>query len=174
MLSSRRGLRMATIALGPVLAGAAAFFAISATTGDHPVTLRGVTGQGALMKLRVDGDGTVTNLSTRVTGKCGKRRGNWSANWTAALTGPDKAVFRQDGNAVTITDIAHATYEDGTKALVALSAQGIVSGDRKIMDGFVRMTARFSKSGAETSACDSDPVRFATGEGALRRLDAWL
>jgi hypothetical protein len=174
MLPSSRRLRMATFALGPVIAGVVAFFAVSATTREHPVSLRGITAEGKLVKLRVDGDGDVTNLATRITAKCDRGREDWGANWTAALSGQNKARFSQDGNAVTITDIARAGYEDGTKAVVALSAQGIVAGDRRMMDGFLRMTVRFTKGGRETSTCDSEPVRFATGPGALRRLDAWL
>ena len=174
MLPSRRRLRMATFALGPVLAGVVAFFAVSATTREHPVSLRGVTADGELIKLRVDGDGDVTNLSTKITAKCDRGRDDWGANWTAAPGGRNKARFTQDDNAVTITDIAHAGYSDGTRAVVALSAQGIVAGDRRTMDGFLRMTVRFTKGGRETSTCDSEPVHFATGPGALRRLDAWL
>ena len=172
MLKSRRRLRMATLALGPLIGGVVAFFAVSAGTGSHPVFLRGVTAQGNVLNLRIDGDGNVTSVTTRVSGECGKDR-EWSANWAPKKTGP-RARFRQDDNAVTITDIAEPSYSDGTKAVVAFSAQGIVPGNRRTMDGFVRMTVRFRQGGKLTTVCESGPVRFATGKGALKRLDAWL
>jgi hypothetical protein len=119
--------------------------------------LEGMTRQGREFTLRVDDDARVVSLSTHIRAACGNGD-DWGADWTPAEGAP--IHFEHEDGSVSARETGEASYPDGSVGQIVLEMRGRVREDAHSGSGHVRLTARFSRGGVQTAACDSGWVAW--------------